>query len=121
VFDTLNMTAMPDKDFFRLVGELFLYNVTDVVWVHPLKRTPDSLVVQCPHCQQVLTYKNYHTPQFYKHRMICRACHKRFFVSARFFILLQKAVAAIAPRSAYSYYAYRGLRRLVGRMKGLKS
>jgi radical SAM superfamily enzyme YgiQ (UPF0313 family) len=119
VFDTLNMTAMPDKDFFRLIGELFLFNITDIVWVPPLKRTPDSLVVQCPHCQQILTYKNYHTPRLYKHRMICRACHKRFFVSGRFFILLQKAVAAIAPRSAYSYYFYRGLRRLVGRMKEL--
>jgi hypothetical protein len=120
VFDTLNMTAMPDKDFFRLIGELFLYNITDVVWVPPLKRTPDSLVVRCPHCQEILTYKNYHTPRFYKHRMICRACHKRFFVSPRLFILLQKTIAALAPRRAYSYYAFRGLRRLAARIKNLR-
>ena len=78
-------------------------------------------MVRCPHCDEIITYKNHCTPTIYKHRMICRSCHKRFFVSPRFFILAQRTIAAIAPRSAYSYYFYRGLRRLVAKVKGIGS
>ena len=118
LFDTINMTAMSDKDFQRLIIQIFFYNITHVVWVTPLKRTRDTLVVRCPHCQHLLTYKNYHTPLMYKHRMVCRVCTKRFFLSGRFYKLFQTTIAALAPKSAISYRLYQTVRNLwLGRIR----
>jgi radical SAM superfamily enzyme YgiQ (UPF0313 family) len=118
LFEVVNMTAMPDWEFYRLIATVYLLNITDVYWVPPLRKLKNSLVVKCPHCHETITYGNYRLPWAYKQRVICRACHKRFYIGPRWFILAQKLVALVVPRHAWSYYAYNWCRKLLHYLRG---
>ena len=117
LFDAVNMTAMTNVEFYHLVTEVLLLNVTNVLWVSPLHYDKESLTVQCPCCCRRVTYRNYRVG--HKKRMICRLCHKRFDVSPRWVIWASKAIAAVTPRRAWPYYGYRAILKSIAAFRRL--
>jgi len=77
--DCLNMTQMTKREFNQMKTLLHLYTVKYSFYTTPLAIGPNSVTVQCPHCQETVTYNNYWgRGVFYNHIMYCRHCRKRF-------------------------------------------
>ena len=107
LFDILNMTSMSNADFYKLVTLVYKYTHKYSVYAIPLKRTPTSLTVRCPHCREVNEYKNYATSRFiYRKMMYCRHCRKRFFSISRAYQLFAKLIAHLLPPFSYRVYAF---------------
>lgn len=117
LFDTINMTNIPDKDFYKILLRTYLYPITHVQYATVIRREPDSLTLQCPFCSEVVVYNNFRTRTFYRLSMVCRSCGKTFWVSEKLYLFLCRLVAALAPKHAYSFYAFMRLRRLRNRLK----
>lgn len=104
LFDPLNLTEMPERDFVRLRTLVIEYLTKYQIRCVPIKRTSTSITVRCPHCQGVTQYSNYATPAwFYFRALYCRKCRRRFFAVSRLFAIYAKLkliVLTITP-SAY--------------------
>lgn len=78
--EPINMTAMSDRDFWKLRGKVFRYSIlyASLAKVDG-KMIADGLRLRCPHCQEVTEYRNY-TPKslFYRPALYCRRCRRRF-------------------------------------------
>lgn len=91
LFDALNMTEMSKRDFSKLLDLIYIYQLKYNVCVTPAKINPDSIVVRCPHCEEIIQYNNFTIKGlFYKRVMYCRNCRKRFYIVSAVFALYSK-------------------------------
>ncbi len=78
--DILNMTAMSDDEFLKMQYLVKKYKYLYYSHAIPIEHTATSLTIQCPHCRDVIEYKNYEVPRKKLDKMVyCRSCRKRFF------------------------------------------
>jgi len=59
LFDTFNMTSIPDQRFFQIRDEISFaplrYNIRSI----PKQIGEDHITVRCPHCRDMITYRNF--------------------------------------------------------------
>lgn len=113
MYEPLNMTAMPDRDFRRLAVRIAKANTLDTTWVAPDYYSADNgevMVVTCPHCGERSTYCNF-SLGWGKPIVTCRNCSGGFFVSRKARIVLQRLAARLTPEWSASYLAVRTFQR----------
>ena len=94
LFDVLNMTAMSDAEFFKLRTMVAKYTAKYSVHSVPLKRTPTSVTLRCPHCRGMIEFGNFAIKGLlYNIPVFCRNCRKRFFIVSRLSRIYIKLVA----------------------------
>lgn len=116
LFDCVNMTTMSDAQFYRQMTMVYKYANRHHFFVVPLKKTSTSITVKCPHCYEIVEYKNYPTKKLcYVNMMYCRSCRKRFFSASRLYILLNvKLIAYILP--PFSFHVYVILKKFLSKL-----
>lgn len=103
-FDILNMTEMPEDDFFRLRMEVLRHDFAYNKYSIPSKVEPDRVTLVCPHCREQIVYSNYEMVEqnsllfslrqnsyLFNRMMYCRSCGRRFWarsVLAQLFTLM---------------------------------
>ena len=79
MFGLMNMTEMSDDDFLRLRYLVSKYTRRYTTHAIPLKRTADSLTIRCPHCKNVVEYRNFVVGGTRIDKIMhCKICRKRF-------------------------------------------
>jgi radical SAM superfamily enzyme YgiQ (UPF0313 family) len=109
LFDIVNMTDMSDADFLELRAMISAYVVRNTVYSVPLKRNASSVTVRCPHCCEIIEYRNYTTksPFYYAAPVYCRSCRKRIHIASRMFSVVHNLKRKLATPSAYAlFYKY---------------
>jgi radical SAM superfamily enzyme YgiQ (UPF0313 family) len=115
LFEIYNMTTMPDWEFYRLVTLVFKHVYKYYFFAVPDQHTPDSVTVRCPHCEEIMTYRNYATKRyFFVKMMYCRNCRKRFFSASRLYILYANVIARMLP--PFSFRIYKTLKQLQSKL-----
>jgi hypothetical protein len=96
LFDTFNMTSMPNADFSLLKTLILQYKHKYYTYTIPLRKTLTNVTIKCPHCHQIIEYQNFITKkQFYIQMMYCRNCRKRFFNVSRIYKMFINCVARV--------------------------
>lgn len=112
LFETYNLTEMPDKDFLALQTLRLQYTFKYYTYTVPLRKTRTHLSVRCPHCNEIIEYDNFIVDGFvYNKMMYCRNCRKRYFAASRLFKLYAQIIALIAtPGIVSAVFVYRRIR-----------
>lgn len=108
LFDTFNMTEIPEEDFFKLRMEVLRVDFTYSRHAVPEKLEPETMTVVCPHCDERMTYRNFVVVDFgsvlfslrqnrllYNKMMYCRICGRRFWVRSVLAHLFTSVVTSI--------------------------
>ncbi len=88
IFDVLNMSeTMTEKELEKLKIDIYeaelkykIYAVPNSVEQH--KDGTGNFNVRCPHCREIIDYKNYPlaTKLYFYYMAYCRSCRRRFFI-----------------------------------------
>jgi radical SAM superfamily enzyme YgiQ (UPF0313 family) len=90
--DRINMTDMPERQYFLLVARAGLHTLHYPPCATPKLAEPDHMIVNCPHCGKENDYKNYRVydvKNAFKERLFlnrvchCRHCRLRFWSRSR--------------------------------------
>ncbi|MBI5555460.1 MAG: B12-binding domain-containing radical SAM protein [Elusimicrobia bacterium] len=93
-----NMTELPEDEFIKLRSIIFKYTYKYAISALALSLNPDTLVVKCPHCHQVVQYNNFKFPagKLFRRIMYCRNCRKRFLAVNRLAYMVNKLIGIIS-------------------------
>lgn len=70
---------MSNREFSKLQSLLYLYTIKHSVYSTPIEISSTGMKIKCPHCREIVEYNNYKIKGiFYKQKMYCRNCRKRF-------------------------------------------
>src|SRR4030042_6009934 len=106
VFDIINMTnKMNEEEFNKLKLDVFEAELKYPFYAHPLKlqKARDgtyNILVKCPHCNEIVEYKNYETltcELLFNIMAYCRICRHRFFMVPRLYSYAIKLFLMIYP------------------------
>lgn len=96
IFDVFNMTeTMTDEEFEKLKIDIYeaelkyrIYAVADSV--EQQRDGVHTIHVRCPHCQNMIDYKNYPltVKSYYCYMVYCRSCRRRFFVVSKIYKII---------------------------------
>jgi radical SAM superfamily enzyme YgiQ (UPF0313 family) len=99
LYKCFNMTQMSNREFRKLQLITHIYNVKYSKYTTPLNRSSTSVKVRCPHCNEINEYHNYKIRGiFYKNKMYCRSCRKRFLCVDTFYKYYIKFTLFIAMK-----------------------
>lgn len=88
---TLNLTAMSDADFSKLIMLVIRYKIKYSPYSIPIKLTNSSITIRCPHCKKITEYKNFSVPfpkKLFNSQMLhCRKCRKIFYSLNRLYMI----------------------------------
>ena len=108
--DSINITKMTDNEYFGLTIRILKLNILHVHYGTLLHRTHDSLAGACPFCSHISRWSNYATKPWFKVKVICKHCHKMFWLSHPFYLAICKLIARLTPEAAWVYSIYQAVR-----------
>ncbi len=86
LYDIINMTEMSDDDFLRMKYLVKRYTHLYCSRAVPLERSENHIKIKCPHCRDIIAYKNFEIPKAKREKMMyCRSCRKRFYAVGRMY------------------------------------
>lgn len=93
IFDVFNMSqTMTEKEFEKLKVDIYEAELKYRIYAvpHSVEQQKDGLHninVRCPHCREVINYKNYPltVKAYYCFMVYCRSCRCRFFVVSKIY------------------------------------
>ncbi len=107
-FDIYNMTQLSEEEFYRLRVAVVTAALKYYPRTVPLAVGDDSVKVRCPHCSQIIEYRNFvitdNNAAIYAFRpnrllfnkmMYCRNCRHRFFAVSRVYQIYSKVLVRL--------------------------
>lgn len=117
IFDTFNMTDIPDDEFFKLRLELLRLDFKFNRHTIPKSINNESIVMVCPHCNETITYNNFilveknsmlfslrQSELFYNKMMYCRNCGRRYWARSLYAQLFTFLVVNILKYPSFAIY-----------------
>lgn len=109
IFDVFNMSeTMTEKEFEKLKIDIFEAELKYKICAVPnsvnlQKDGTSNMSVRCPHCQEVIEYKNYPRAfRFYYYYMAyCRVCRRRFFIVSKLYKSVSTIIVLLFAVSPY--------------------
>jgi len=98
----INMTELSEDEFLKLRSLLFKYNHR--YWPSAINKSmePDTLIVRCPHCREIIRYNNFKVAgRLFQRIMYCRNCRKRFLAVSRLSYLVNKLIGIVSTPGIY--------------------
>ena len=97
-----NMTELSKDEFFKIRSLLFKYNHRYRISAIIMNTEPDTLIIKCPHCREVVRYNNFKlTGRLFNRIMYCRNCRKRFLAVSRLSHLANKLIGIASTPGIY--------------------
>jgi hypothetical protein len=118
-----NMTQLSDAEFYKLWVNIIKTGVEYAPQAIPLSVSTASVKVKCPHCNEVIEYKNFDINsensffiwmlpippnKYYFSKVIhCRICARRFYAVSRLFGIYKKMILLfLTPGMSRIYLKY---------------
>lgn len=106
IFNIYNMTQLNDKDFLTLQKKIKRIHIQYKIKVIPQKININELVVKCPECSKISTYRNVFLRYpitirqlFYCFPVYCRECNAKFFAVSHLYSLISNNFAYILEKT----------------------